>query len=80
MGSSVLGAKKSEPYTTEVDGRKIKCDSLADALALKIAELTATAGSFGPAENLTQQQLVAIARKYGFDAIADEVAKLQWQD
>jgi hypothetical protein len=76
MGSSVLGEKRPEPYTTEVDGRVVKCESLADALALKIAELTATAGSFGPAENLTAVQLVAVARKYSFHAIADEIAKL----
>lgn len=77
MGSSVLGEKKSAPYATEVDGRRIKCDSLADALALKIAEMTAAAGSFGPAVNLSQEQLVAVSRKYGCDAIADAIAKLR---
>lgn len=77
MGSSVLSKRTSGPYTTEVDGRLIKCDSLADALALKVAELTATAGSFGPAENLSPQQLIAVAKKYGYDAIADAIAELK---
>ena len=74
MGSSVLGAKKSEPYTTEVDGRKVKCESLSDVLCLKVAEAIATAGSFGPADNPPPKRLIAVARKYGFDAIADEIA------
>ena len=77
MGSSVLGEKRSEPYTTKVDGRLIKCDSLADALALKIAEMTATAGSFGPCENLTPQRLIDVAHKYGYGPIADEIEKLK---
>ncbi|WP_428308467.1 hypothetical protein [Lacipirellula sp.] len=76
MGSSVSSERTSGPYTTEVDGRTVKCDSLSDALALKVAELTAAAGGIGPAENLKPQQLIAVARKYGFDAIADKIEKL----
>ncbi|WP_428303641.1 hypothetical protein [Lacipirellula sp.] len=76
MGSSVLSERTSGPYTTEVDGRLIKCESLADALALKVAELTATAGNLGPCENLRPQELIAVARKYGYDAIADEIERL----
>jgi hypothetical protein len=73
MGSSVANEKRSEPYTTEVDGRSIQCDSLSDALALKVAEHTATTGSLGPCESLTPERLVQVARKYGFDAIADAI-------
>jgi hypothetical protein len=76
MSSSVLSERTSGPYTTEVDGRRIKCDSLADALALKVAELTATAGSLSQAENFSQQQLIAIARRYGYDAIAEAIEAL----
>ena len=76
MGSSVLSEKKSEPQTIEVDGRRIKCESLADALALKIAEVTATAGRMSPDESLTPQALIRIARKYGYDAIADSIEEL----
>lgn len=76
MGSSVLSEKKSEPHTIEVDGRQIRCESLADALALKIAEVTATAGRMGPDESLTPQQLIRVARKYGYDAIADSIEEL----
>lgn len=77
MGSSVLSEKKSDPHTIEVDGRLIKCESLVDALALKIAEVTATAGRLGPDENLTPQQLIEVARKYGYDAIADAIENLR---
>jgi len=77
MGSSVLSEKKSEPHTIEVDGRRIKCESLADALALKIAEVTATAGRLVPGESLTPQQLIRVARKYGYEAIADAIEELR---
>lgn len=76
MGSSVLGESIPDPYTTEVDGRLVKCDSLSDALALKIAELTAMVGSAGPCESLTVERLIQIARKYGFDTVADQIADL----
>lgn len=76
MDSFALSERTSGPYTTEIDGRKVKCDSLAEALALKVAELTATAGSFGPAQNLSKEQLIAVARKYGFEAVADAVAEI----
>jgi hypothetical protein len=77
MGSSVLNEKISEPHTIEIDGRLIKCESLADALALKIAEVTATAGRLISNESLTAPQLVRVARKYGYDGIADAIEELR---
>ncbi|WP_428303687.1 hypothetical protein [Lacipirellula sp.] len=77
MSSSVIGKKSAESYTTHVDGRSVKCESLFDVLCLKVAEAIATTGSFGPAANPSPEQLIAVARKYGFDAIADEIEKLR---
>jgi hypothetical protein len=77
MGSSVLSKRTSGAFTTEIDGRLIKCASLADALALKVAELTATTGAFGPAETLSPQQLIAVARKYGYTQIAEGIEKIR---
>ncbi|WP_428308480.1 hypothetical protein [Lacipirellula sp.] len=54
----------------------MRCETLAEALVLKIAEIAATAGAFSLTMNLTPQQLIAVTRKYGYDAIADEIAKL----
>ena len=71
MGSSVLGEKKSEQYSTQVDGRLVKCESLSDVLCLKVAEAIASTGSFGPADSPPPEQLIAVTRKYGFDAVAD---------
>lgn len=77
MGSSLLSEYHSEPYTTEVDGRSVTCRSLSDALALKVAEATARVGSFSPGENLPPGRLIAVSRKYGFDAIAEAIEKLR---
>ncbi|WP_428304365.1 hypothetical protein [Lacipirellula sp.] len=77
MHSSVAGERYAEPHTTNVDGRKIRCDSLADAIALKIAEQAATAGKLDSPEKVMPGHLSMVARKYGFDAIADAIEALQ---
>ncbi|WP_428303685.1 hypothetical protein [Lacipirellula sp.] len=76
MDSSVAGERNPQAHTAKVDGRKIKCETLADAIALKIAEHAATAGKLDLLEELTPEHLSKIARKYGFDAIADAIEAL----
>ncbi|BBO32498.1 hypothetical protein [Lacipirellula parvula] len=77
MDSSVVGGSNAEAHTAKVDGRKINCETLADAIALKIAEHAATVGKLDLLEELTPENLSKIARKYGFEAIADAIEALQ---
>lgn len=73
MASSVKSDKQAEPYATEVGGRSIKCESLADALALKIAEHAAREAMRSAYDPLPAERLIEVARKYGFDAIATAI-------
>lgn len=77
MDSTVTGEQCGEHYITDADGRVIKCESLADAIALKMAEPAATTATLAPSERLTPAQLTRVARKYGFDAMADAIESLQ---
>ena len=76
MGSSVAGKKRTEPYVTDVDGQSIECESLSDALMLKIAHFAAATGHPGPCEQLSVERMIQVARKYGFDEIADAINRL----
>lgn len=75
MSSSISSETEAAPHTAELGGRTIKCDSLNDALLLKIAE-HAVSNGMPPVDAAEALRIVRVLKKYGLFELADSVARL----
>lgn len=74
--SKDVGAKS---LTADIGGVTIQCDTLADALILKIAEHAAGYG-LPPIDSASAKQIVETLRKYGLHEVAEKVENLPPQE
>lgn len=75
MSSSLSSETESASHTAEVGDRVIKCDSLNDALLLKIAE-HAVSNGMPPVDAAETLRIVRVLKKYGLFELADAIARL----
>lgn len=73
--SSISKEVDAKPFTADVGGVTIQCESLADALILKIAEHAAGYG-LPPIDSAAATQIVETLRKYSLHEMADKVKNL----